>query len=68
MFINGPAVEGWGTYIPLFEDKETGIYSYIYGLKANGEGFTITNEENNLNEVYHKEDGSNITVAHAGIT
>ena len=66
MFINGPAVEGWGTYIPLFEDKETGIYSYIYGLKANGEGFTITNEEDNLNEVYHKEDGSNITVDHAG--
>lgn len=66
MFINGPAVEGWGTYIPLFEDEETGIYSYIYGLKANGEGFTITNAEDNLNEVYHKEDGSNITVSHAG--
>ena len=30
MFINGPAVEGWGTYIPLFEDKETGIYSANY--------------------------------------
>lgn len=65
MFINGPAVEGWGTYIPLFED-ESGVYSYIYGLKANGEGFTITSEEDNEHLVYHKENGSNFTVSHAG--
>lgn len=66
MFICGPAIAGWGTYMPLFLDENTGIYSYIYGLTTNDQGFIITNAEDNTHYVYHNEDGSNMKAPYNG--
>ncbi len=66
MYICGPTLAGWGTYLPLFLDEDTGIYSYIYELTNNNQGFIITNAEDNTHYVYHNEDGSNMKVLYSG--
>ena len=66
VFVSGASLSGWGTYLPLFQDEETGYYTYIYGLTTNGEGFIFTSHEDNTHAVYHEDDNTNITVQYAG--